>query len=158
LPAETPDPGSSPSSAPDGTVGGGQSGGPLAGLPGRDGTVANAGGGTSGGSTGSSDKDTGKESRGGAVESSIGLPGPASHLGPGDLLGSFVTGVAERFGPSVKPAVAIAATFGFPLALMLAVLLFLIIQSRLDDRDPKLRAAPLTSSETYLPFADEGDL
>jgi hypothetical protein len=38
---------------------------------------------------------------------------------------------------------------------MLAVILFLVIQSRLDGRDPKLRAAPLTIAETYLPFADE---
>jgi hypothetical protein len=32
--------------------------------------------------------------------------------------------------------------------------LFLVIQSRLDGRDPKLRAAPLTMADTYVPFAD----
>jgi hypothetical protein len=92
------------------------------------------------------------------VQSVIGLPGTPNHLGPGDLLSSFVAGMAARFGPSVQPAVVVAATFGFPLALMLAVLLFLIIQSRLDDRDPKLRAAPLTSADTFLPFKNEVDL
>ncbi|HEX5823528.1 MAG TPA: hypothetical protein VFY18_03620 [Candidatus Limnocylindrales bacterium] len=156
-PAETPDQGSSPSSAPDGTVGGGQSGGPLAGLSGGNGPVANAGGGNPGGSTGSPDEGR-SETRGGAVDSAISQLGAAPHLGPGDLVSSFVATVVERFGPSVTPAVAVAASFGFPLALMLAVLLFLIIQSRLDDRDPKLRAAPLTSADTFLPFADEGDL
>jgi len=44
------------------------------------------------------------------------------------------------------------------LILMIAVLLFLLIQSRLDGRDPKLRAAPLTSAETILPFRDEDQL
>jgi len=126
-------------------------------LPVSGGTVANAGGGP-GGSAGSSGQGGGSDTRGGAVESTIGRASTPDHLGPGDLLSSFVTSVAERFGPSVTPAMAVAATFGFPLALMLAVLLFLIIQSRLDDRDPKLRAAPLTSAETYLPFANEGDL
>jgi hypothetical protein len=38
---------------------------------------------------------------------------------------------------------------------MLAVLLFLVVQSRLDDRDPKLRAAPGSTAETLLTFEDE---
>jgi hypothetical protein len=61
---------------------------------------------------------------------------------------------------AVKPeaAGAVAQTFGFPLALMLAVLIFLLIQGRMDDRDPKLRRAPLTSAETTIPFANEVDL
>ena len=61
---------------------------------------------------------------------------------------------------AVKPeaASAVAQTFGFPLALMLAVLLFLLIQSRMDERDPKLRRAPLTSAETTIPFVNEADL
>jgi hypothetical protein len=61
---------------------------------------------------------------------------------------------------AVKPeaASAVAQTFGFPLALMLAVLLFLLIQSRMDERDPKLRRAPLTTAETTIPFLNEADL
>jgi hypothetical protein len=38
---------------------------------------------------------------------------------------------------------------------MIAVVLFLVVQSRMDDRDPKLRLAPLTASETIVPFRDE---
>ena len=57
----------------------------------------------------------------------------------------------------MKPAavVAVASTFGFPIGLMVAVLLFLLIQDRLDGRDPKLRAAPLTADDSMLTFGDE---
>ena len=41
---------------------------------------------------------------------------------------------------------------------MIAVLLYLLVQSRLDSRDPKLRAAPLTAGETIVPFRDEDQL
>jgi hypothetical protein len=41
---------------------------------------------------------------------------------------------------------------------MIAVVLFLLGQSRLDGRDPKLRAAPLTAAETLLMFRDEDSL
>ena len=77
--------------------------------------------------------------------------------GPVEFFGTFVRSVADQIGPTVQPAaaVAVATTFGFPLILMIAVLLFLIVQSRLDGRDPKLRSAPLTRSDTFLPFADE---
>lgn len=77
--------------------------------------------------------------------------------GPVEFLGTFVRSVSDQIGQTVQPAaaVAVATTFGFPLILMVAVLLFLIVQSRLDGRDPKLRSAPLTRSDTYLPFADE---
>ena len=98
--------------------------------------------------------------RDGAVKSTVGLPetpGAARDGGSTDLFGSVIGSIASRLGPTVQPAAvaAVASTFGFPLALMLAVLLFLVVQSRLDGRDPKLRAAPLTTAETYLPFADE---
>jgi hypothetical protein len=77
--------------------------------------------------------------------------------GPVDLVGGIVRIVADQIAPTVKPAAvaAVASTFGFPLALMLAVLLFLIVQSRIDNRDPKLRSAPLTEADTLLPYADE---
>lgn len=71
--------------------------------------------------------------------------------------------VVTEFGNVVKAAVkteaatAVAQTFGFPLVLMLAVLIFLLIQSRLDDRDPKLRRAPLTTTETTVLFVNEAD-
>ena len=70
---------------------------------------------------------------------------------------SIIAGVVRELGSTVKPGAAavVATTFGFPLALMVAVVLFLLGQSRLDGRDPKLRAAPLTGAETVLPFRDE---
>ena len=41
---------------------------------------------------------------------------------------------------------------------MLAVLLFLLMQGQMDERDPKLRRAPLTNAETTIPFVDEVDV
>jgi len=75
-------------------------------------------------------------------------------------VGAVVTGVVKGVQTAVKPeaASAVAQTFGFPLALMIAVLGFLIIQGRMDERDPKLRRAPLTAAETTVLFVDEGEL
>jgi hypothetical protein len=72
----------------------------------------------------------------------------------------ILSGVADQIRATVKPAAAaaVASEFGFPLILMIAVLLFVLVQSRLDGRDPKLRAAPLTAAETILPFRDEDQL
>jgi hypothetical protein len=58
----------------------------------------------------------------------------------------------------VKPEVAatVATTFGFPILLALTVLVFLLVQSRVDDRDPKLRSAPLTTDDTLVGFDEEG--
>jgi hypothetical protein len=68
-----------------------------------------------------------------------------------------VTGAVSGAADIVRPGVAVtvATTFGFPLGLMLAVLLFLVIQSRLDHRDPKLRSAPHTAEDTALAFEEE---
>ena len=57
----------------------------------------------------------------------------------------------------MKPAAvaAVASTFTFPLLLMMIVLLFLLVQDRLDGRDPKLRNAPLTSADARIDFTDE---
>ena len=57
----------------------------------------------------------------------------------------------------VKPAAAaaVATTFSFPLALMVAVLLFLFVQRYLDARDPKLRAAPRSMADALVEFQDE---
>lgn len=76
---------------------------------------------------------------------------------PVSVVSSIVVEVEEGVQTAVKPAAvaAVAQTFTFPLALMLVVLLFLLIQDRLDGRDPKLRQAPLTSAETALAFDDE---
>jgi hypothetical protein len=57
----------------------------------------------------------------------------------------------------VKPAAAaaVAATFGFPLALTIAVLLYLAFQSRMDSRDPKLRYAPSSAGEIFIAFQED---
>jgi hypothetical protein len=79
--------------------------------------------------------------------------------GPRALVGA-VEGVVDGAAGIVNPGVAVAAAtgFGFPLGLGLIVLLFLSIQSRLDHRDPKLRAAPTSGAETTLEFEDEQEL
>lgn len=77
-----------------------------------------------------------------------------------DALVAVVTTVSDQVRATVKPeaVAAVATTFTFPLILMIAVLLFLIAQGRLDGRDPKLREAPLTTREATIAFADEAEL
>jgi hypothetical protein len=60
----------------------------------------------------------------------------------------------------VKPeaAAAVATTFSFPLGLMVAVLGYLVAQGRVDQRDPKLRAAPQSTADTVVPFEEEAQL
>jgi hypothetical protein len=57
----------------------------------------------------------------------------------------------------VQPAAAAAvvSSFGFPLVLMGAVVLFLVIQTRVDRRDPRLQAALRSGPEPLVPFEDE---
>jgi hypothetical protein len=68
--------------------------------------------------------------------------------------------IVEGLERAVRPEAAarVATTFGFPLALMFAVLLFLIVQDQIDRRDPKLRHAPRTLLDTLQRFRDEDDL
>src|SRR5262249_14224652 len=112
-----------------------------------------------GGTTGGSDHPTDSDTR--TVLAGAGATSGGGNLrhanAPTDFVGTLVRSVADGIGPTVKPAavVAVATTFGFPLFLMLAVLLFLLVQWRFDGRDPKLRSAPLTQAETLLPWVDE---
>jgi hypothetical protein len=87
------------------------------------------------------------------------MPPVAQPKAPG-VFDALISRVANQVSVVVRPAAAaaVASTFTFPLLLMLAVLLFLAIQARLDRRDPKLRAAPQTRAETILPFEDETQL
>ena len=48
----------------------------------------------------------------------------------------------------------ISTTLNF--VIVAAVVFFLVIQPRMDGRDPKLRNAPRTTSETLVPFEEEG--
>jgi hypothetical protein len=73
------------------------------------------------------------------------------------LIDAILNFAAERAGAVMTPdAVAkVATTLSFPILLAAIVLLFLLVQSRLDDRDPKLRKAPLTMDDTLVAFDDE---
>jgi hypothetical protein len=68
--------------------------------------------------------------------------------------------VADSVSAVVKPAAAasVANTFSFPLALMVIVILFLVVQPRVDRRDPKLRAQSTASDEREIGFEEEDQL
>jgi hypothetical protein len=96
-------------------------------------------------------------------------PTPPTHSGvvtvpddrrPVHPVGGFFAAAVEHVGRVLNPesAIVVASTFGFPLALMLAVLGFLVAQSRIDARDPKLRTAPRAPQDLVLAFRDEGEL
>jgi hypothetical protein len=65
--------------------------------------------------------------------------------------------VVETAAVVVKPqaAAAVASSFGFPLALTMLVVLFLLIQPRVDRADPRLRA---TAADPIVGFEDEETL
>ena len=46
-----------------------------------------------------------------------------------------------------------AERFSFPLSLALLVFFFMVVQGRIDRRDPKLRLAPLDSKHDLATFA-----
>lgn len=77
-----------------------------------------------------------------------------------NIIGQIWAAATDGIGRAVSPQAAaqVAQTFGFPLALMMAVLLFLIVQDRVDRRDPKLRAAPMAFVDTMVRFSEEEDL
>ena len=78
-------------------------------------------------------------------------------LSPFDFLGGVVTGAIGNVALIIRPeaAIAVAAEFTFPLALAVAVLLFVVVQDQVDRRDPKLRAAPEHQSDTFIRFEPE---
>jgi hypothetical protein len=67
-----------------------------------------------------------------------------------------VEGVARVVKP--EAAAVVAVTFGFPLGLSAAVVVFLLVQGRIDARDPKLRAAPRSPRDTVVAFQEENQL
>ena len=72
-----------------------------------------------------------------------------------------VTGAANDFisgvNTVVKPAVvaSVTNTFGFPLALMVMVALFLLLQPTVDRRDPRLRASMAAAINGEIGFEEE---
>jgi hypothetical protein len=91
------------------------------------------------------------------ASSGAGAPGGSDPDHGGGLIEAVLGAVSDQVESSVKPAAvaAIAQTFTFPLALAALVVLFLLVQSRLDGRDPKLRYAPRSAGEVYIEFAEE---
>lgn len=92
---------------------------------------------------------------------------PVRAMSPVDLVGGVVGGVGgvvgaavAQVGSVVRPeaVAAVATEFTFPLALALAVLLYLVVQDQIDRRDPKLRIAPQHVTETLVRFESEDDL
>jgi hypothetical protein len=77
--------------------------------------------------------------------------------GPAELVRGVISAAVENIGLVVRTdaAVAVAAEFTFPLALALAVLLFLVVQDKVDRRDPKLRSAPQHATDTLIRFQGE---
>ena len=73
------------------------------------------------------------------------------------MINAIVSGAVDQVSRVIQPeaAAAVAATFGFPLLLMLLVAIFMIVQARVDHRDPKLRLAPQTAFDTVVRFSDE---
>ncbi|MCW2623146.1 MAG: hypothetical protein JWL64_2748, partial [Frankiales bacterium] len=67
-------------------------------------------------------------------------PSPSVPLLPGQIADTLVPAIVDVVG---KPAL--------PLALLFVVVVFLLVQNRLDRRDPKLAAAPV-QSEPELTF------
>jgi hypothetical protein len=82
-------------------------------------------------------------------------PGDSAQ-GLGGMVLALVSAATDGTRRIVRPdaAVAVAQSFGFPLVLALLVLLFLIVQGRVDARDPKLRRAPQTQADTLVEFED----
>jgi hypothetical protein len=85
---------------------------------------------------------------------------PAPGLDPGRIAENVINSAAAGVSVVVQPAAAaaVATTFSFPLGLMLAVLLFLLVQRYIDARDPKLRAAPRSKADAVVRFQDEDGL
>jgi hypothetical protein len=73
-----------------------------------------------------------------------------------EIVSTTVSEAAKLVKPEV--AAAVATTFGFPLGLAIVVVLFLAVQTRLDHRDPKLRAAANADGELMMQFESEDEL
>lgn len=82
--------------------------------------------------------------------------GSSAHAVVAQVIGAAITGVTTVVRP--EAAVAVAEQFTFPLALTVAVIVYLVVQGHVDRRDPKLRLAPQHIRETVLRFEPEADL
>lgn len=85
---------------------------------------------------------------------------PEAPARPDDVVSRIVDAAIGGVASVVRPAaaVAVAEEFTFPLALTLAVILYLVVQGQIDRRDPKLRLAPQNVIERVLRFQTEDEL
>jgi hypothetical protein len=97
--------------------------------------------------------------RGGGIIAPV-APNPAPDQRPAaarsivdSLVGIAQDGAALVIRP--EAAAAVATGFGFPILLAILVLMFLVIQPRFDDRDPKLRRAPGRIGDLLVAFEDD---
>jgi hypothetical protein len=60
--------------------------------------------------------------------------------------------VASTAGDFVEAAAQVAKQMAFPLILTLMVMIFLLVQYRLDRNDPKLAVAAITAAQETLGF------
>ncbi len=89
-----------------------------------------------------------------------GTPAQPTVAEPTDVVGGVLAAAVQQVATVVNPeaAAVVATAFSFPLALMGAVVFFLVGQGRIDARDPKLRSAPRTPRDTVLTFQNEEEL
>jgi hypothetical protein len=92
-------------------------------------------------------------------------PAPAQPEHPvvedgGGVLSHAWQAITSNVSRAVSPEAAakVATSFGFPLGLMIAVIVFLVVQDQVDRRDPKLRSAPRTYFDTIVRFKEEHEL
>lgn len=85
---------------------------------------------------------------------------PAMPVERDGILGQTFQVIAHSVSRAVRPEAAaqVATTFSFPLGLMVAVILFVVVQDQVDRRDPKLRSAPRNVFDTVVRFKEEHEL
>jgi hypothetical protein len=123
-------------------------------VPAIGGLPVAGGGPADGGSTPGGHDDPKATLSGGSGRSTVG-PLDAVLREPAAIVQGLVDTVVRSVAGTVRPeaVAAVAEAFTFPLILMIAVLLFLIGQSRMDD--PKFRLAPLSKADTTVAFQEE---
>ena len=113
------------------------------------------GGGSDHGTAGGTDATGGPGATGGdgVRDPLVGRPSDGLQGAVDAIVGFAVEGAGRVLQP--EAAATVATTFGFPITLAILVLLFLLVQSRMDDRDPKLRSAPRSLADTLVAFEDD---
>jgi hypothetical protein len=109
---------------------------------------------------GGSDQSAGTGGRGsghGGTGAPVGPGMDTARDGLSGMVNALVGAAVDGAGQVIRPeaAAVVATAFGFPMVLALLVLVFLVLQPRLDNRDPKLHNAPHTFTDTLIGFEDD---